>query len=309
MKLAIYSVTYAGIWYDDTPLSVEELICRAAEYGYDGVEIDGKRPHGFPLDWNSSRRKEIRRFAEDKGIELVGVAANNNFASPIPERRESEVLAVSNIIRLASDLGAKIVRVFAAWQGITVENGKGSYEIARDDRFQYPTTWLDQWNWCRDSLGEVARVAEACDVILALQNHKPVIRGHRDMLDMVREVSSEYLRCSLDAPLLDFQDETYVTAAVYDTGQLQVLSHFGGEFEKDRFGGIHQKDLNAGGRLVNYPAFVKALENIGYKGYLSYELCHPFLVDGHRLGSLQEVDEQVQLARAYMKRIIEEAGR
>ena len=50
MKLGLYSITYLGVWYRGRALTIEELIERAREYGYEGVEIDGKRPHGNPLD-------------------------------------------------------------------------------------------------------------------------------------------------------------------------------------------------------------------------------------------------------------------
>ena len=36
------------------------MIARAKEYGYDGIEIDGKRPHGNPLDWPAARCRDLR---------------------------------------------------------------------------------------------------------------------------------------------------------------------------------------------------------------------------------------------------------
>ncbi|MBI3697300.1 MAG: sugar phosphate isomerase/epimerase, partial [Acidobacteria bacterium] len=46
MKIGLYSITYLGVWYRGPALTLEQLIDRARKYGYDGVEIDGKRPHG-----------------------------------------------------------------------------------------------------------------------------------------------------------------------------------------------------------------------------------------------------------------------
>src|ERR1700704_6370284 len=46
MKIGLYSITYLGIWYHGPALTIEELIERARTFGYDGIEIDGKRPHG-----------------------------------------------------------------------------------------------------------------------------------------------------------------------------------------------------------------------------------------------------------------------
>ena len=89
MKLGLYSITYLGMWYRGKELTLEETIARAKEYGYDGVEIDGKRPHGNPLDWSKARCQDLRSLADDEGIEIYAVAANNDFSDPVPEVREA----------------------------------------------------------------------------------------------------------------------------------------------------------------------------------------------------------------------------
>ena len=53
MKVGLYSITYLGVWYDGQALTVEEVFDRAKKYDFTGVEIDGKRPHGHPLDWDA----------------------------------------------------------------------------------------------------------------------------------------------------------------------------------------------------------------------------------------------------------------
>ena len=63
MKLGLYTITYLGLWYKGPALTIEEAILRARRYGYDGIEIDGKRPHGNPLDLPSGRCARARRNA------------------------------------------------------------------------------------------------------------------------------------------------------------------------------------------------------------------------------------------------------
>ena len=91
MKLGLYSITYLGVWYRGPALTLEQLIARAREYGYAGIEVDGKRPHGNPIDLTTSRCLEIRSRAGAAGVEIYAVAANNDFSSPIPEHRESQL--------------------------------------------------------------------------------------------------------------------------------------------------------------------------------------------------------------------------
>jgi len=85
MKVGLYSITYSGTWYNSPPLDVFEFMHKAKEIGYDGIEIDLKRPHGFPLDIDDRKREAIRELADELALEIAAMAANNNFASPIPE--------------------------------------------------------------------------------------------------------------------------------------------------------------------------------------------------------------------------------
>src|SRR5271166_6793754 len=92
VKIGLYSITYGGVWYRGDALSVEQVIGRAKRFGYGGVEIDGKRPHGNPLDMPKARCRDLRKMAADQGIEIYAVSGNNDFSSPIPEHRESQIV-------------------------------------------------------------------------------------------------------------------------------------------------------------------------------------------------------------------------
>ena len=90
MKIGLYSISCSGVWFKDRPpLTVEEFVDTAKKFGYEGVEIDLKRPHGSPLDLNTERCKQIKAYVEGKGLELFAVAANNSFATIIPEHLEN----------------------------------------------------------------------------------------------------------------------------------------------------------------------------------------------------------------------------
>ncbi len=317
MKVALYSVSYAGLWYDGKALSNEELIFRSKEYGFDGVEIDGKRPHGFPLDLDEKERKKIRDLAKSQGIEIIGVAGNSNFVSPFAEDQENELLMLSEQIRLAHDLEARIVRVFLAWPKMSLIDGIGNYDVPRkyaiDAIFPGPdVTARQRWKWAKECLKEGAEIAGKYGVTLALQNHSPYIMhkedGYYDILEMVREVGSDYLKCALDCPLLQCQDDDYIIKAVKETGSLEVISHYGGEFERDNSGKVIQVPIRGRDKkLINYPVFIKALKDVGYDGYLSFEFCHPVMTEDHELAGMERVDEQVKYACEYMKGVIEKA--
>src|SRR6266436_8158698 len=133
VKIGLYSITYGGVWYRGDALTVEQVIGRAKKFGYQGVEIDGKRPHGNPLDMSKARCQQLRKLAADQGIEIYAVAGNNDFSSPIPEHRESQLVYLRELMRMTSDLGGKLVRVFLAWPGVTMlPEGGSRYDIAKD---------------------------------------------------------------------------------------------------------------------------------------------------------------------------------
>ena len=130
MKVGLYSISCSGTWYNDRPaLTVEEFIDAAKKYGYEGAEIDLKRPHSSPIDLTPERCKEIKAYAEKRGMPLCAMSANNNFTSPVPEHIENELLMVKEQIRVTKDLGAPVLRLFVAWRGVTVRNGIATYEM------------------------------------------------------------------------------------------------------------------------------------------------------------------------------------
>ena len=312
MKVGLYSITYLGIWYDGPALTFDDFVKRAKEYGYSGIELDGKRPHGNPMDLDQRARDQMRNTLEREGIEIPCVAANNDFSSPVPEHRECQLLMVRALARLAADLGAQVVRLFAAWPGVVMRDGIATYDLVRSDFYtferQFPhATWLERWNLVKACLKEVATFGEEFGVVMALQNHAPLIRHWRDCYDLVQEVNSPWLKMCLDLPIMSSYDEEWVRQAVLTVGDLQVHSHFGGEFYRDDEGQVQLKSFRLGRPLPDYAGFLTLMKEIDYDGYFCYELCHPVLSDTHEPLGLEYVDEQARLAQEFMSGVIEES--
>src|SRR6266567_4591225 len=253
MKIGLYSVTYLGCWYRGEALTLPELIRTAKTFGYDGVEIDGKRPHGNPLDWPKDRCQELQRLASGEGIEIHAVAANNDFSNPVPGVREAQICFVRELIRMAADLGANNLRVFLAWWGITRHPKLATYDIAEGYWPIIHEKFADDeiWGWCRESLIECARYAGEMGVTLALQNHKPLIKDHHDVLRVVR----------IDGLI---------------TGETNQY----------------------------YRDFARAMHEIGYNGYTSYELCHQLPVVNAETVGIEFAHKNARLAAEFMREIV-----
>jgi sugar phosphate isomerase/epimerase len=295
MKIGLYSITFQGLWYRGPALSLEDVIRAARRLGYEGVEFDGKHPHANPLSLPESRCHELRALADGEGIEIYAVAANNDFSSPVPEQREAQLVYLTELIRATARLRVPVLRVFAAWPGVTIENGLARYDIARRlwAQAHEGVTTQDTWARCRDGLVFAARVAREEGVVLALQNHPPVIDTHSDMLRMIGEVNSSALMACLDAPLVAKYEKTSMREAVAATGPLQVLSHFGGEYERADDGSVRVPERF-------YEDFVAALAESGYLGYLGYELCHPL----PEAAGLDFAEQNARLAAEHMRALL-----
>ena len=307
MKISLYTISLNGGYYDGPAVGLLEIFSKAKAWGYDGIEIEAKRPHGSPLDLDDAARKDIRQAAEDTGLEISCIASYNDFSSPVEEHRENELLMVREQIRLAADLGSPLVRVFSFWSGVTRRDGRITYDIARHNvTSRFPgTTPLEQWRFVRECLAEAAKMAEDAGVVLALQNHKPIIDSYRHTLDFIAEVDSPALKACLDSPLLNEHTQAYYRQALEATGDLMVYTHFGGRFAQGDDGGIVRAPTSGHHYRADDATFFRLAKEIaGFDGHIGYELCSPVLTD-HRHEGLDYALKQAEWACKFMRGIID----
>jgi len=233
-------------------------------------------------------------------VPIYAVSGLNDFSSPIVEQREAQLVWVREQLRMAADLGAKWLRVFLSWNGVSRHPQLASYEIGREifAAAQKKIPPEETWAHCRDCLAESARYAGDFGVTLALQNHKPVIASYKDVLRMIAEVKSPRLKACIDGQIEpNAEREEYIVPAMKEVGDLQVLGHWGGEYRRGPDGKI------AGGEKVFY--WVKGLAAIGYTGYIGYELCHALpKVDGQTVG-IEYADQCADLGLRQMREYID----
>ena len=308
MKVGLYSITYLGCWYKDRPLTWQEVLQRAKDFGYDSVEFDAKRPHANPMDWDQNIRKAVKDRAAELGITLCALAANNNLSSPVPEQREAEILMVREQIKLAADLGCPILRVFGAWNGITLRDGWASYdEAGKQGSGSWPGVPSNiRWQYIQDALTELAKIAGDYGVTLGLQNHAPLIRDWRDVNKMINYIGSPNLKAIIDVPHNEDSEEN-VKEAIRTIGKNDIHFHFNGEFERLKDGTIGMKYTVFGAPIKNYPTLVNELARIGFEGHLCWEFCHSVTDAKGNPGTLKDVDEQTVLALEYMRGLISNA--
>jgi hypothetical protein len=99
-------------------------------------------------------------------------------------------------------------------------------------------------------------------------------------------------------------------AAAAKVGSLQVLTHFGGEYEEGADGEALSYVRERDGRLTPedfYADFAAAMLDIGYGGYTGFELCHPLPKVGGRTVGIDFVDKNARLAAQFMRQVLAQA--
>ena len=302
MKIGLYTITYLGVWYKGDAIPLKELMRFAKKEGWEGIEFDTKRTHAAPMDLSDDDRKELRDLAGELDLPICAVSPNCDLSSPVPEHREAMICYVRECIKLARDLGSPICKIFAAWPGVAVKDGLGDYKYTRSipDPFK---DW-DRWGLAWDGIKELSKFAEDQGVLLALQNHGPVIRGYQDVLTLIEGINSPAFKACMDIPLEHENKNSaeWAQKIVRETGPNMVHSHYNGEFERDDDGQVRLM-----GEEVAYGPFVKALIESGYEGFMNWEFCHPAMENGQRAG-IEYVHKHTRMALEYMKQLRAEAA-
>jgi sugar phosphate isomerase/epimerase len=312
MKFALLTVTYGGLFYKGKALTLEEQIHRAKAFGFDGLAIETKRPVASPLDLSKADRNRVKNLAGDEGIALCVVESMSNFAGKHMEERENNLAMMRLVLELARDLGIDLVKVFAAWPGIINDEE----DIALYGQFErgnyYKRLWpadLRKWNHCVEGIREVAAMAADMGITLALQNHAPVLaKGYEDTLIMMQEIDRRNVKLCIDVPLFyERQSDEYIREAVEKCRGNIVHTHYGAwNFSQTKDGEIVQDPSPSTGDLINYAAFIEALYQSGYSGYLTSEYCLP-VIKNHQLAGIEEVDHATRISLQYMKQLVQQA--
>ena len=308
MKLGIYSITYRGIWYQGPALDVFSFLRQAKKQGWEAVELDTERPHAAPMDLSADDRRRLRDLSGELGLPICAISPNCDLSSPVPSQREAMLCYTRACMELARDVGAPICKIFAAWRGVTLQQGIASYDLTYSHT-PYPYWKEDRRGLVVESLRELCKVAEDLGLVLAMQNHGPdIVNNYRDVLSLIDEVGSSHFKACMDINIEEKPESPeYAREMVRATGSLLVHSHANGEFRREPDGtvvlaGAGYWDDGFWGRKVAYPAYVQALVASGYTGCLNWEFCHPATEHGRPAG-IDYIHDQTEMALEYLRRL------
>ena len=321
MRLSLDTIGYGG--YFTAPgesLTLEEGVKRAAKFGYDAACIYAHRPLAFPMDLDQDRRKKLKDLYQELDLEMGCIVCCTNFMEGnhvLVYPQEKEILYVKESIKLAKDMGSGIVRILAGFlgyfQNLYAQEGYGlpAFE-SRSRRVSRAEDWLEAWHQVRGGIKEVALYAQDEGITLALQTHPEITGNNEETLDLIAEVNVPSLKVGLDLPLLESQDPDFIRATVNSMKDYMVYSHTISLTTNQTVGGAPYswEEVAPGSPKdpLEWEVFLEAARDIGYDGLLSHEQCSPIVIKGHKLGTVQTIDERYIEAILYLKGLLLKLG-
>jgi len=295
VKTCLHSVSYAGFWRGQERLTVDEFLVKAKELGFDGVMLVAKRPHVSPHDYDAAARKKLKARIKELGLELVCLAGYTDFTAGIDKpgipNVEIQAAYVGELARLARDLGTDMVRIFTGYERPGVAFDKQYAQVV-------------------EGLGMAGKKAAEYGVTLAVQNHHDIGLHHDAMHWLLSEVNLPNVKAAWDAwsPTLEGLSPQEIRGSVLKMKPFIVHTTTADYVRLPRF--LYEHNLTnyspagdllravpMGEGIVDYRTFINALKEIGYQGYIAYEMCE-VLRGG---GSIENLDRSAKKFLEYVK--------
>ena len=232
----------------------------AKKAGFEGVEVALDETGEVSLESTEKDLLEVKRQAEDSGIELYSIASGLYWSYWLNDDdavvREKAKDIVKKQLESASILGC---------ESILVIPGTVNAEFAAPGKVvDYETTYKRSL----EAITELKEYAEKYKVEIGLENvWNKFLVSPMEMRDFIDKVGSKYVGSYFDVGnvLFNGYPEHWITIL----GDRIKKVHF--KDYRVAAGGLHGfVDLLAGD--INYPEVIKALQSIGYDGWVSAEM-------------------------------------
>lgn len=271
MTPCLFSVSYAGYW-GQAQLSLPDFIAKAGQLGYPSVMLAGKRPHLSPLDASPEYISQVQQALARSDVRCEVIAGYTNLVQPsglgseVPHV-ELQIAYVESLSRIASLFGAKIVRVFTAYDS--------------------PGQDLQlQWKRCVSAIREMCDRAIGHGVTIAIQNHHDLGLHTSALLELLNDIDRPNCKLGFDAWSPALRGEQLYLAArqaaphtilTTNADYIRVPRHHYRP-ELVNYEPVSPDWVRAvpfGTGCIEYEAFFQGLRDGGFDGIATYEICSP----------------------------------
>jgi sugar phosphate isomerase/epimerase len=295
VKTCLHSVSYMGIWRGQATLTVDEFLLKAKELGFDGVMLAAKRPHVSLIDYDDAARQKLRARIKELGLELVCLAGYTDFTSGVDKAGipnvEIQAVYVGELARLARDLGTNMVRIYTGYERPDLPYDK-------------------QYAMVVEGLQMAGKIAARYGITLAVQNHHDIALHPEAMKWLLDEVNLPNVKAAFDcwSPTLIGLSPEEIKKAIYTlkpyivhttTADYKELPRYKYESLQTNYVPLvsQMRAVPIGEGFLDYKTFINTLKEIGYQGYIAYEMCE--VLDGG--GSVENLDKCAKKFLEYVK--------
>jgi sugar phosphate isomerase/epimerase len=251
-----------GVIIDSFRTDIPTAVKKAAEVGADGIQVYATKGEMAPENLSPTKRREFLDMVKSNGLVISALCGDlgGGFgdADENPERIEKS----KRILDLAKDLETNIVTTHIGV--VPTETSHPRYKIMQD------------------ACGQLAEYADSIDAFFAIETGPETSAVLKEFLD---SLGSKGLSVNLDPANLVMVTGDDPVQAVYNLKDYIVHTHAkdGVQLyykEPELVYGIKKdalvtapsfEEVPLGTGSVNFPAYLKALEDVGYKGFLTIE--------------------------------------
>jgi hexulose-6-phosphate isomerase len=248
-------------------MTLRESMQLAKDAGFDGIELN------YDLESDLSPKSQtkdfvaIRKMADEIGIEISGLCSFLFWPYPLSsndaDKRNRGIELAGMIAKAAHDMGVEDVLLVP-----------GAVHIPwRDDHEPVPNDVCDRR--AREAVGKLATQAERLNVSLNIENifFNGYLMTPMEMNAFVDSFSSEHVNVHFDTGnIAMFQHcEHWVPILGKRTKNvhLKEFTKKGTDYSLETF-----RPLLDG--TTNWPALMEAFDQVGYRGFLTFEYFHPY---------------------------------
>lgn len=248
-------------------MSLKECLQLAKDAGFDGIELNYDLESDLSPKSGTKEFQQIRKMADDIGIAISGLCSFLFWPYPLtsndPAERARGMELAGLMTQAAHDLGTENLLVVP-----------GAVHMPwREDHDPTPNDVCDKR--ARAAIAKLLPKAEELGVHMNIENifFNGYLLSPFEMIDFVDSFDSEYLRVHFDTGnIMEYQFPEHWISMLGDrikNVHLKEYTKKGSDHSLEAF-----RPLLDG--TTNWPAVLKAFDDTGYDGYLTFEYFHPY---------------------------------
>jgi len=233
-----------GVIVDSFRTDIRTAIKKAKEIGGEGIQMYATTgSNGVSADLTAAERKELRAYIEDTGLVISALCGDFGHGFMDEESNKIYVEKSKRVLDLAKDLGTNVV---------TTHIGK----VPEDKN---DPVYAVMQKACR----ELAEYGDSIGASFAVETGPETAVILKEFLD---SLGAKGVRVNLDPANLFMCSHDDPAQAVHTLKDYIVHTH-----AKDGIVANPWEEVPLGEGGVNFPRYLKALDDVGYHGFLTIE--------------------------------------